>query len=137
MIASRPLPRISYPAALLMWRGSSSLVLPRKAIERWASPSQSGLAISLWSANAAMKSLFGTLNIVYGEQEKRGFFKLNAMSRTFTVAAIGVILAALAAVVAIPIVLRHLWLSDPVELLIRFAAWPAMFVAVALGLSCI
>jgi len=84
-----------------------------------------------------MKSLFGTLNIVYGEQEKRGFFKLNAMSRTFTVAAIGVILAALAAVVAIPIVLRHLWLSDPVELLIRFAAWPAMFVAVALGLSCI
>ncbi len=32
-----------------------------------------GLAISLWSANAAMKSLFDTLNIVYGEQEKRGF----------------------------------------------------------------
>jgi membrane protein len=35
-----------------------------------------GLVISLWSANAAMKSLFDTLNIVYGEQEKRGFFKL-------------------------------------------------------------
>ncbi|WP_445216995.1 YihY/virulence factor BrkB family protein [Bradyrhizobium sp. Pa8] len=96
-----------------------------------------GLAISLWSANAAMKSLFDTLNIVYGEQEKRGFFKLNAMSLTFTVAAIGFILAALAAVVAIPIVLQHLWLSDPVELLIRFAVWPAMFFAVALGLSCI
>jgi membrane protein len=31
-----------------------------------------GLAISLWSANAAMKSLFDTLNIVYGEREKRG-----------------------------------------------------------------
>jgi hypothetical protein len=29
-----------------------------------------GLLISLWSANAAMKSLFDTLNIVYGEHEK-------------------------------------------------------------------
>ena len=28
-----------------------------------------GLVISLWSANAAMKSLFDTLNIVYGERE--------------------------------------------------------------------
>ena len=37
-----------------------------------------GLAVSLWSANAAMKSLFDTLNIVYAEEEKRGFIKLNA-----------------------------------------------------------
>lgn len=47
-----------------------------------------GLGISLWSANAAMKSLFDTLNIVYGEQEKRGFLKLNAMSLGFTAAGI-------------------------------------------------
>ena len=39
-----------------------------------------GLAISLWSANAGMKSLFDTLNIIYGEKEKRGFIKLNAVS---------------------------------------------------------
>ena len=32
-----------------------------------------GLATSLWSANAAMKSLFDTMNIVHGENEKRGF----------------------------------------------------------------
>ncbi|WP_420837896.1 hypothetical protein [Bradyrhizobium zhanjiangense] len=43
-----------------------------------------GLAISLWSANAAMKSLFDTLNIVYGEKEKRSFVKLNAASLSFT-----------------------------------------------------
>jgi membrane protein len=96
-----------------------------------------GLAISLWSANAAMKSLFDTLNIVYGEQEKRGFLKLNAMSLTFTVAAIGFILLALAAVVAVPVVLQHTWLSRTVELLIQIAVWPPMFFAVALGLACI
>jgi len=43
-----------------------------------------GLVISLWSANAAMKSLFDTLNIIYNEKEKRGFLKLNAVSLSFT-----------------------------------------------------
>lgn len=65
-----------------------------------------GLAISLWSANAAMKSLLDTLNIVYGEQEKRGFFKLNAMSLGFTVGGIAFVLAALGGVVVIPVVLQ-------------------------------
>ena len=35
-----------------------------------------------------MKSLFDTLNIVYGEDEKRGFVKLNAISLLFTVGGI-------------------------------------------------
>src|SRR4029079_1991824 len=42
-----------------------------------------GLVISLWSANAAMKSLFDTLNIVYGEHAKRGSLKVRAMARGF------------------------------------------------------
>ena len=96
-----------------------------------------GLAISLWSANAAMKSLFDTLNIVYGEQEKRGFIKLNAMSLGFTIAGIAFILSALAAMVVVPVVLQYLWLSNATDLLIRLARWPAMFVALAVGLACI
>src|SRR6202021_4015394 len=66
-----------------------------------------GLAVSLWSANAAMKSLFDTLNIVYGEKEKRGFLKLNAMSLSFTLAAIAFVLAALGAVVVLPPALTY------------------------------
>jgi membrane protein len=96
-----------------------------------------GLIISLWSANAAMKALFDTLNIVYGEQEKRGFFKLNAMSLGFTLAGIAFILSALAAVVVIPIILEYLGLSNAADLLIRIARWPAMFLALAIGLACI
>jgi membrane protein len=75
-----------------------------------------GLAASLWSANAAMKSLFDTLNIVYGEKEKRGFLKLNAMSLLFTLAAIAFVLAALGAVVVLPVVLNYLWLSEFADL---------------------
>jgi membrane protein len=96
-----------------------------------------GLAVSLWSANAAMKSLFDTLNIVYGEKEKRGFLKLNAMSLAFTLAAITFILAVLGAIVVLPVVLNYISLSNLADLLIRIVRWPAMFLAVALGLACI
>lgn len=94
-----------------------------------------GLVISLWSANAAMKSLFDTLNIVYGEQEKRGFLGLNALSLSFTLAAIAFVLVALGIVVALPIVLNYVWLSSNTELIIRWVRWPALFIAVAIALA--
>jgi membrane protein len=96
-----------------------------------------GLAISLWSANAAMKALFDTLNIVYGEEEQRGFLKLNAVSLAFTLAAIGFVVVALGAVVVIPVVLNYLSLSNFADLLVRIARWPVMFVGLALALACI
>lgn len=94
-----------------------------------------GLAVSLWSANAAMKSLFDTLNIVYGEREKRGFVKLNAVSLSFTLAGIAFVLVALGAVVIVPVVLKFVGLSNAADLLVRIARWPAMFVAVVLALA--
>lgn len=96
-----------------------------------------GLAVSLWSANAAMKALFDTLNIVYGEQEKRGFVKLNAISLAFTFAGIAFVLLALSAVVVVPVVLNYLGLSGFSDLLVRIARWPALFVVLALGFACI
>ena len=96
-----------------------------------------GLLISLLSANAAMKSLFDTLNIVYGETEKRGFLKLNAVSLSFTLAGIVFVLAALGAVVIIPVLLNFVGLSNFADLMLRIARWPAMFVAVALALALI
>jgi membrane protein len=97
----------------------------------------SGLAVSLWSANAAMKSLFDTLNIVYDEKEERGFLKLNAMSLAFTLAAIAFVLAALGAIVVMPVVLNYLWLSNFADLVVSIARWPAMLLVVALALACV
>jgi membrane protein len=96
-----------------------------------------GLAVSLWSANAAMKSLFDTLNIVYNEREQRGFLKLNAISLLYTLAGVAFVLLALGAVVVIPVILKYLGLSDSADLLVRIARWPAMFVSLALALACI
>src|SRR5258708_19849218 len=74
--------------------------------------------VSLWSANAAMKSLFDTLNIVYGEEEERGFVKLNAISLLFTVGGILFVVAALGAVVVMPVALKYIGLSHPADLLL-------------------
>ena len=59
------------------------------------------------------------------------------MSLTFTLAAIVFVLAALGAVVVLPIFLNYVWLSNFADLFIRIVRWPAMFLIVALALSCI
>ena len=43
-----------------------------------------GFGIALWSANAGMKAIFDALNIIYDEEEKRGFIWLNLVSLFFT-----------------------------------------------------
>jgi len=96
-----------------------------------------GLGVSLWSANAAMKSLFDTLNIVYGEKEKRGLIKLNAVSLTFTAAGVAFVLIAIGAVIVLPIALKYLGLSDFADQLLRIIRWPALFAALTLALALI
>jgi membrane protein len=96
-----------------------------------------GLGVSLWSANAAMKSLFDTLNIIYGEEEKRSFVKLNAVSLSFTVGAVVFVLAALGSIVVIPVILGYVGLSNAGDLLLRIGRWPAMYLVIALALAVI
>jgi membrane protein len=95
------------------------------------------LAISLWSANAAMKALFDTLNIVHGEEEKRGFIKLNAISLSFTIGSEALVLAALGSIVVIPVILNYVGLSYLGELLLRIGRWPAMYLVIAFALAVI
>ena len=96
-----------------------------------------GLGISLWSANAAMKALFDTLNIVHGEEDQRGFIKLNAISLCFTIGAILFVMTALGSIVVIPVVLNYVGLSTVGDLLLRLGRWPAMYIVIALALAVI
>jgi membrane protein len=96
-----------------------------------------GLGVSLWSANAAMKSLFDTLNIAYDEEEKRGFVELNAMSLCFTVGGVVFVLAALGAIVVVPVILNFAGLSDVGDLLLRVGRWPAMYLLLTSALTVI
>jgi membrane protein len=94
-----------------------------------------GLVVSLWSANGGIKALFDALNTVYGEKEERSFIWLNATSLAFTVAMIAFLVVALAAIVALPVVLK--FLPGFVGMVLDIARWPALAILVALGLACI
>lgn len=94
-----------------------------------------GLATSLWSANAAMKSLFDTLNIVHGEDETRGFFKLNAISLGFTLGGVAFILSAIGSIVVVPVLLQYVGLSGFGGLLVQIGRWPAMYIVLTAALA--
>lgn len=63
------------------------------------------LALALWSANGAVKALFGGLNVAYHETEKRGFIRVNLISMAFTVGGILFILTVVSAVIVAPLLL--------------------------------
>ena len=94
-----------------------------------------GLAVSLWSANSGTKALFDSLNVVYGENEKRSFLKLNAISLGFTIASILLLIAALGGMIAMPALLDALPLAGALTPYFKFAAWPIMFVLIAIALA--
>ncbi|HEY0354398.1 MAG TPA: YihY/virulence factor BrkB family protein, partial [Enterovirga sp.] len=95
----------------------------------------SGLAISLWSANAGMKAIFDALNVAYGESEKRNFIWLNLQSLAFTFGALVFLAIGVTVVVVVPVALNYLGLGSLGEWLIRIGRWPAMFVIILLALA--
>jgi membrane protein len=94
-----------------------------------------GLGVSLWSANAGVKSLFDGLNIVNGEDERRSFIKLNLVSLTFTLATILFALLALTAIVVVPLIINFFGLTEITNLVMQIARWPLLLIVVAFALS--
>src|SRR5436305_8249317 len=140
------------PAAITSHLDSIAGVVPGGAIEvmrdqitRVASQGRTTLGVtfvvsllmSLWSANAGIKSLFDALNLVYNESEKRSFVKLNLVSLTFTLLAIVFVLLAISTMVVVPMVLNFLGLGGATEMIFKIARCPALFVVVALALAVI
>ena len=93
------------------------------------------LVVSLWSANGGIKALFDALNVIYEEEETRGYLRLNAQSLLFTVAIIGFLVVALACVVALPAVLD--FFPPFTAQIVSYARWPVLAILVAIGLALI
>ena len=95
-----------------------------------------GLGIALWSANAGVKAIFDALNIVYDEDEKRGFIKLNLITLSFTLGAVFVLLLAIGSVVVLPLVLAYLGFAAERQAgFLPLLRWPALLVVVMFGLA--
>ena len=94
-----------------------------------------GVGIAIWSANAGVKAIIDALNVVYEEPEKRGFFKLNLISLTFTVGAVATVLLAIGAVVVVPLLLDRVGMGESAARLLEFGRWPGLVVALLFGLA--
>ena len=86
-----------------------------------------GLMFSLWSANNGIKTLFEAMNVAYGEQERRGFLKLNLVAFCFTIGAVFIAILLIVAVGVVPAIMTILGLSSFSDSLIAAARWPIVF----------
>ncbi len=93
------------------------------------------LLVSLWSANSGTKGMFDALNAAYGEDEKRSFLRLTAISLVFTLAGMVFILAALGLMVVVPPLLGALGLGGATAILVKVLRWPILVLVVALLLA--
>lgn len=93
------------------------------------------LLLAVWSANGGMKAVIDALNVVYDEEEKRGFIKLNAVSLAFTFGGLIAILAAIGLVVAAPVVLSTIGLGPLADTLLNYGRWPVLAVLLLSGLA--
>lgn len=93
-----------------------------------------GLLISVWSANAGVKSLFRGLNIAFEEDEKRNVFKLHLATLAFTVGGVLFFAFSAGAIIGVPVALSYFGAQGLTPL---FAAlrWPAMVAVTVVGLS--
>ena len=94
-----------------------------------------GLVISLWSASSGVRALIDTLNIVYGEEEKRGLVKLYLFSLAATIVVIVFFIVVSLALIAVPIVLNYVWIGDLPKTLLDVLRWPILLCIAALALA--
>jgi membrane protein len=93
-----------------------------------------GLVLATWSANAGMKAVIDALNVACEVEEKRGWVRLNLVSLAFTVTALAAILIMVAAVIGVPLALKHVGLDHQAELLLQIGRWPLLALVLFIAL---
>ncbi|WP_054210369.1 YihY/virulence factor BrkB family protein [Bosea vaviloviae] len=93
--------------------------------------------VAAWSANAAVKAVFDALNIIYREQEKRSFLKLNIISLATTISGVVLLVAALTIIASLPVVTALFPFAYELERLIRLVRWPSFFIIATLSIACL
>ena len=84
------------------------------------------LALSLWTANNGIKTLFYGLNVAYHEVERRNIVQYNLLGFAFTLTGLAAVLMTAALVVGVPIALGVFGLADEWERLAPLR-WPLLF----------
>ncbi len=94
------------------------------------------LALSLWTANGGIKTLFYGLNLAYHEVERRNIVRYNLLCLAFTLSGLAAVLLTAALVVGVPVVLSVLGLQDDFSA-VAWLRWPVLFLVYAAALTVI
>jgi membrane protein len=94
-----------------------------------------GILISLWSAMSGVKAMIDALNVIYEQQERRSFLKLNLVALVFTLGGFAAFLLAIAAVIVLPLILSPIGLGSAAGTLTRILRWPALLLVLLIGLA--
>ena len=89
-----------------------------------------GLLITIYSASKGMKAVIEALNIIYDEEEGRGFVKLNVVVLGLTLMMVVVMIVALGMVAVVPALLGNLGLGGVAQTLIAWLRWPILCVVI-------
>jgi membrane protein len=95
------------------------------------------LLVAVWSANAAVKAVFDALNIIYREEEKRSFLRLNVISLLTTLSGVVLLTAALIVIAVVPVITALFPFAYELERLLRMVRWPLFFVVATLSIGCL
>jgi membrane protein len=98
---------------------------------------EAGISIvaAVWAATKGTKALITGLSLAFGQDETRGFIRLNVTAFLFTLGAIIFGVIAVGAVIVFPIVLSYLHLSRLRGVLVSWLRWPVLIAVVEFGLA--
>ncbi len=94
-----------------------------------------GLLISLWSANAGVKSVFDALNAVHRSPERRSFVQYNLQALMFTLGGILFIILAIGAIVVVPAVFAYVGLGNATKWIVSVVRWPLLLLITIVALA--
>ena len=94
-----------------------------------------GLLIAFYSASKGMASLMQGLNIVYDEEETRGFIERLLVTLALTLLLIAGLVCGLSATLAMPVVLSFVDIGPVVLMLVNAALWIGLIALTIVGLS--
>jgi membrane protein len=94
-----------------------------------------GILFALYSASKGVQAMQEGLNVIYDEEEKRGFIKLNFVTLLLTLGMIVIMIVALGSIAVLPALLGSLGLPDAVRGLLQYARWPVLLLVALIGLA--
>ncbi|MGQ4877496.1 YihY/virulence factor BrkB family protein [Billgrantia sp. LNSP4103-1] len=94
-----------------------------------------GVLLAIYSASRGVDVFMEGLNIVYEEEESRGFIKRTAIKLVLTLGLIIMTLVTLGTITAIPAIVEMMGLPDLIGTLVNLARWPLLMLVTMLAIT--